>query len=129
MEVITQLEAQVLPISKVVVKDGDKSTTYQLVLDYCAIAKAQTEIGKDLSVMSNWKGLSGPELSAVCWAALDRFHPEVTLRELRQWLGPAAHEQLFVMLFNSAYPGVLDKLIGDAKAPDEGERPNVAAAA
>jgi hypothetical protein len=130
MESITQLEAQVLPITKIVIRDGKKTTEYQLVLDYNAIAKAQELIKRDLSQVINWKDLSGSDLSTVCFAAFDRFHPEVTLREVRQWLAPAQNNQLFEMLFGAAYPGVLERLIEAAKdAPEGPPSPNAKAAA
>jgi hypothetical protein len=125
----TQLQANVLPVSYVTVTDSTgKATTYQLVLDYNSLAKAEPllsptqeikdEQGKvispihtrDLSVRFDWANLTGADLSVICWSAFDHFHPEVTLKQVRHWLAPAQNNQLFEMLFESAYPGVLAKL-------------------
>jgi hypothetical protein len=146
MEPISQLEFNVLPVAKIKIEDGNE---YQLVLDYNAIAKAEPllsiapeikdEKGKvlspahkrDLSVRFDWAGLTGPDLSVICWAAFDRFHPEITLRQVRQMLAPAQNSQLFEMLFESAYPGVLAKLVEAASELAKGEpiSPNVDAVA
>lgn len=123
---VTALEAEVLPVTRIVVKDGAEQKEYQLVLDYNAIAKAQAhpdlskrrvtgkdgvehESPRDLSQVLHWAGLTGPDLTLIAWAALDRFHPEVELRTLRQWLAPAQFDQLFVMLVEQCYPGVLER--------------------
>lgn len=123
---VTALEAEVLPVTKIVVKDGADQKEYKLVLDYNAIAKVQShpelskrrvagkdgvehEASRDLSQVLHWAGLTGPDLTLIAWAALDRFHPEVELRTLRQWLAPAQFDQLFVMLVEQCYPGVLER--------------------
>jgi hypothetical protein len=130
MQVISQIECQVLPTTKLVVKGEDgKTAEYTLVLDYCAIAKAEEILKRDLSVILNWRGLSGPDLSVICYSSFDRYHPEVTLRQVRQWLAPSQNDQLFSMLFEAAYPGVLAKMIEAAKELPAGESPNVEAAA
>jgi len=126
----TQLQANVLPVSRITVTDGTgKDTTYELVLDYNSLAKAEPFLSKtqeikddqgkiispihtrDLSVRFDWAGLTGPDLSVICWSAFDHFHPEVTLKQVRHWLAPAQNNQLFEMLFESAYPGMLAQLV------------------
>jgi len=126
LEVPTALEANILPVTHLIVKNGAGSTTYQLVLDYNAIAKAQAhpELSKrqvsekgvvrferrDLSQVLHWAGMTGPDLTLVAWAALDRYHTEVELRTLRQWLAPAQFDQLFVMLVEQCYPGIMERV-------------------
>jgi hypothetical protein len=146
MNTVTQLEAHVLPVTKIVIKDG---ATYQLVLDYNAIAKAEPLLSKvpeiknektgkivfplhtrDLAKIFDWQNLTGPDLSVIAWAAFDRFHPEVTLRQARQWLAPADNDKLFAMLFEAAYPGVLEELVkAQQDKVIEGESPNAPAVA
>lgn len=112
MKPIKVLEASVLSTTTLVIVDdaGDKKS-YRLVLDYNAIAKAQDVIKRDLSKPEGWQNLSGADLSAIAWAALDRFHPDVKLETVRSWLQPAQRDDLFVMLFEQCYPGMLDKLV------------------
>lgn len=116
---ITLLEAEELPVVKIVVKDGDKATEYQLVLDYNAIAKISDKMGKDLSKHENWFGLSGTDLSVVAWGALDRFHPDVDLRTVRQWFSPPMFARLYAMLLEAAYPGILEAI---TKAQEEQDK-------
>lgn len=104
---ISRLEALELPIVKVAVKDGEKTTEYQLALDYNAIAKISEVLNKDLSQHQNWWGLSGADLTVVVWGALDRFHPDIDLRTVRSWFSPPMYMPIYAMLLEAAYPGVL----------------------
>jgi hypothetical protein len=125
----TTLQAAVLPITKIVVKSLDDAgkevaKEYKLVLDYNAIARAETVVGRDLSKTVNWMGLTGVQLSAIVWSALGRFHPEVTLEECRSWLAPAQQGQLFELLIEQCYPGILDRIqtaMEEAKATGESQ--------
>lgn len=107
---ITTLEALELPVKTIVVKSGDKTTPYQLVLDFNAIAKVSDLLKKDLSRVENWFGLSGIDLSVVVWAALDRFHPEIDLRTVRQWFSPPMFASVYALLLEGAYPGILEAI-------------------
>jgi len=107
---ITRLEALELPVVKVVVKNGDNATEYQLVLDYNAIAKISDTIHKDLSRHENWFGLSGSDLTVVVWGALDRFHGDINLRTVRSWFSPPMYTSIYAMLLEAAYPGVLEAI-------------------
>src|SRR3954466_10711723 len=99
---LTKLKAAVLPVFEVEVNEA----TYKLVLDMNALAKAGEELKKDLTNIENWMGLTGPELTIIAWAALDRYHPEIQLKEVRSWLGAADKNPLFVYLIETAWPGV-----------------------
>lgn len=116
MEKITALEAQVLPVTKIIVKNGDEQKEYSLVLDFNAIAKAQKELGRDLANIKQWDGLTSSDMTVVAWAALNAFHPEVTLEQVRSWLAPANVDQLFCMLVEQCYPGLLDRVEAHMKA-------------
>jgi hypothetical protein len=110
LEPIKKLTAAVLPVTIFEVATNDGVKHYELVLDFNAICKAQDAIGRDLSNPLNWQDLSASDLSAICWAAFDRNHPEVTLREVRSWLAPAQKAELFVMLIEQCYPGILERV-------------------
>jgi hypothetical protein len=146
----TQLEIQVLPISKLVVKGEDGNTTeYSLVMDFEALAKAEPLLSKtqdledkkgkviskshtrDLSSTTDWLHLTSADLSVICWAAFSRYHEDVTLKQVRRWLGPATQNDLFTLLFEASYPGVLEKLVAESKKKkkdEDDESPNVEAA-
>lgn len=121
MEPITRIESATLPVTKIAVKDGEKTTEYQLVLDYNALIKAEEQIGKDLSVRRNWIDLSKKDLTALAWAGLDRFHPEVTLKQFRQMLSPTKQAQLWVMLIEQAQPGILQEIEDTLKEQERKE--------
>jgi hypothetical protein len=119
---ITSLEAAELPVVKIVVKNGEKTDEYQLVLDYNAIAKISDKLGKDLSKHENWFGLSGSDLSIVAWGALDRFHADIDLRTVRQWFSPPMFVRLYAMLLEAAYPGILEAIDAAQKEQDKAKQ-------
>jgi len=115
---LTKLKAAVLPTFEIEVGE----TVYRLVLDMNALAKAGDELKKDLTGIESWKNLTGPELTIIAWAALDRFHPEVPLREVRSWLGAVDKNALFVNLIEAAWPGIIERIDRHLK---EQERDNL----
>jgi hypothetical protein len=125
---ITLLESKILPVSKITVEaDGDTpEKTYDVVLDFNALIKAEEVTGLDFSKRASWHGLKPAQISAIAWAGLDRFHPEVTLHTVRQWFAPVEWAQLFVMLFEQCHPGVLDALeqLAASEQPKGGDEPN-----
>jgi len=129
MNKITQLEFEVLPITEIQIVGGK---TLKLVLDYNAIAKAQKEIGRDLARPEAWFNppLNSSETTALGWAALDRYQPEITLREFRQMLPPAAYMPLLVMLMEQCWPGFVERFEKlQNEPPPLGEVPNAEAVA
>ena len=105
------LEAAILPVTEIRVRGLDgEVTVYKLVLDYNAIARAESVVGRDLSRTENWVKLTGAQLSGIAWAAFGKYHPEVTLEQVRGFLAPAQQGQLFEMLIEQCYPGILARL-------------------
>lgn len=105
----TKMEAKLLPVSTLTVEqDNGTEKVYQCVLDFNAVIKCETEINRDITKPESWVGLKHTELSAIAWASLDRFHPDVTLRELRQWLNPKEWAEVFCMYFEQMFPGALE---------------------
>lgn len=124
MDKITALKSAVLGVTTLEVHDGDAVKTLQLILDYNAIVKAEEAIGRDLSKPKNWVKLSAKDLTTIAWAALDRYHPEITLTEVRRFLVPAQCDQLFQMLMEQCHPGYLDLVeaaLAEASKVDEGK--------
>ena len=112
-----KLKAEILPIVEIEV--GEK--TYQLVLDMNALAKAGAELNKDLTDIAQWQGFTGPDLTVIAWAALDRYHPDITLREVRQWFGAVDKNTLFVLLIEGSWPGIterIEKVLKEQKKED-----------
>jgi len=111
MDTVTKLTAAVAKPAylEVVMQDG-KTQTFTLIMDYAAIIKAEQETGRNFADPSQWelKNLTGKDLTALCWAALDCHHPDITLTEVRRWLAPAQQGQLYVMLLEQCFPGTID---------------------
>jgi hypothetical protein len=119
MEKITEFRAKVMPTFKFVVDDRE----FKLVLDYNAIAKIESELTRDMRQWSDWTvkseknpdGLTGSDISFICWACFDRFHPEVTLREVRQWLTPTDIDHIWLTLIEMCFPGITEAIEQAAK--------------
>lgn len=109
---ITALESKILPVTKITVEAHDDvpEKTYDVCLDFNAVIKAEAALGIDIAKAENWQGLKPEQLSAIAWAGLDRYHPEITLREVRQWLAPTQWAELFVMLIEQCHPGMLERV-------------------
>lgn len=128
---IIVFESASLGVATVQLRKLDQSlneiaVSYSLVMDFNAIAKAEQETGKDLSSPSNWANLTGYEVCKVCWCAFERFHPEVTLKEVLQMLAPAQSGAVMDLLFEMCFPGLIAKSIEARKKKEaEGEsQPN-----
>jgi hypothetical protein len=103
----------------------EENAVLTLVMDFNAIAKAHDHLGKDLAEFKNWQHLTGPEVTVICWCALDRFHPEISLKEVRQYLSPAQSAEVCNMLLEMSFPGILDrieKLVEDRQKNAEAEQ-------
>jgi len=121
---ITSLQATVLPSAKLEVSQEDGSTQeFRLVMDFNALAKANELLGRDFADIKAWQGLGSVDTSALCWCAFHRFHPDVRLEQVRSWLGPAQIWQLYMLLLELSFPGILDKVAqpGESQpnAPEE----------
>lgn len=110
MSAITALESKILPVTKITVESEAGSRVFTVVMDFNAIARAEEVTGLDLSRIQNWQGMKPAQITAACWAGLDRYHPEITLREVGQWLAPAQWAQVWLMLFEQCFPGTLERI-------------------
>ncbi len=110
MKKITEFQAKVMPVVEFTVEDK----LFKLVLDFNAIAKIETELKRDMRTVTQWRiksednpqGLTASDITYICWACFDRNHPEVTLRELRQWLSPTDTDFIWLMLIEMCFPGI-----------------------
>jgi hypothetical protein len=86
--------------------------TYRIVLDISALRLVQNAINKDLAVVNNWMDLSMTDLAVIVWAGLQRFHAKEKLsrEQVEQWLAPAQHSPLWIMLFDQCFPGYREAL-------------------
>jgi hypothetical protein len=127
---ITAFESASLSFTKLQVKRlnaqlEEEELEYTLVLDFNAIAKALQHTGRDLTDIRNWENISGPEVSTVCWCAFNRFHPDVTLEQVREMLSPAQSNAVCDMLLEMCFPGVLAKIAeAVARLKNEGDSAN-----
>jgi hypothetical protein len=118
MSTPTLIDSKLLPVTKITVEQpSGEPKVYDCVLDMNAIIKAEAEIGKDFSNWRNWQGLGAKEITVLVWSGLDSYHPEITLRQVRQWLAPAKWPEIWAQLIEQVHPGVLDalKLIVEAE--------------
>src|ERR1700743_1547141 len=120
------LKKAVMNFSTLEVETEAGTKKYKLVVDMNAIARANEILGKDSAVPSSWNGITSVEVAKICWFALKRFHPEVTLDEVMGWFTPETAVQLNNLLYETAFPGIVARLKEiDAKAKSQGEsQPN-----
>jgi len=116
-KIITPFEAAILGVAKITVNrlNADLEETkheYTLVFDCNALAKANELTGRQLGNYLNWTQpeLSTADVLAVAWAALGRFHPEVTKEEVGQMFSPLQVGQLAKLLFDMCFAELLDKV-------------------
>lgn len=112
---VTAFEAASLSVAKITVKDLDNNLNevqkeYKLVLDMNAQAKVLEQIDRDLTDLKNWQNLNGADISTICWCAFERFHPEVTLKDVRRMLSPAQIGAVFNLLLELCFPGILERI-------------------
>ena len=123
---VTAFEAASLGVATFTVNQLDEnlletSKQYKLVFDMNAQAKALEQIKRDLTDISNWQHMSGAEITTVLWCAFERFHPEVTLKEVRQMVPLSQTGAVFNMLLELCFPGILERL---SKIKSENEAVN-----
>src|SRR5260370_584092 len=118
-------------VNRLTMADGKVSEVpaeYNLVMDFNALAKARKEIGREFTDPNSWSNLDTDQLSALCWCAFLRFHPEVSLEEVRGMLPPAARSEIWMMLMELCFPGAaerIEKAAAAAAADDQvGPSPN-----
>lgn len=120
---VTEVKVGLLGLArlKVTKVDGElKETTdeYKLVLDFNGLFKIRQLIGKDLVLPANWSNLDSTEISTIAWCAFNRFHPEVTLENVREWISPAEFGALYSMLLEMCFPGITERM---SKAMESGK--------
>lgn len=94
---------------------------YKLVLDFNALEKAREQIGRDLTDLQSWKDITPADMYVVCWAALDRFHPEVGLKDLKQMVPWNHILQTWPLLIELCFPGITELIEKHKEKAQEGE--------
>lgn len=87
----------------------EEDKEYTLVADFNAIAKAQEHLGRDFTDISNWQGMTGVDVVTLAWCTLDRFHPDVTLEQVRGMLPPQQTARVWELLVEMCFPGILER--------------------
>lgn len=119
---VSLIDSKLLPVTKITVEQPTgEPKVYDCIIDFNAIIKAEEQTGRDFSNFLKWQGMGAKEITALVWAGLDACHPEVTLREVRQWLAPAKWPEVWAVLIEQVHPGMLAalKLAADAEASRE----------
>jgi hypothetical protein len=102
--------------------ENGKTTTYKLALDMNAIAAAYEDIGKDFAKFETWKNeIPSPETLKLFWYSLKRFHPEVTFEEVGRWLNAEALIHVTNLLWELAFPGVVEQINKNKENTAQGE--------
>jgi hypothetical protein len=115
------LEKAVENVLTLELKTAEGVKTYSLVLNYNAIIKAEGITGINFASPFNWQKLSAENLSTILWAAMSKYHPEVTLDAVREWIPPANYSEIFASLMELCHPGFLDSALEVLKKKDAGE--------
>src|SRR6185437_5949046 len=111
MQKITSLQLALKPSATLeIVDESGAVQEHRLVMDFNAIAKANELIGRDFADIASWQKLSALDVTTLCWCALLKHHSEATLEQVRSWINPAEVWQLFNLLLELSFPGILDKL-------------------
>jgi hypothetical protein len=135
---INKVETASLGIARVIVKNvelvggepKEVEQTYNLALDFNAVALALDKTGLDFMRSESWQGLSSAKLRTLCWCAFQRFHPEISEAQVGQMFSPADEGAVWNMLIELAFPGALDRIskaIQERKEAQPGESLPVAA--
>jgi hypothetical protein len=122
---ITSLKAAVLPSAKIeIIQEDGAPQEYRLVMDFNALAKASELLGRDFADIKSWQNLNSVDTSSLCWCGFNRFHPDVTLEQVRSWLGPAQIWQLYNMLLELCFPGILERIakLGESRPNPPAEK-------
>jgi hypothetical protein len=103
--------------------DGDPKETeksFDLVLDFAAVALALEKTGIDFAKAESWfpVPMAPKNLITLLWCAFQRFHSEVNEEEVAHMIAPAEQWSLHVMLMDLAFPGWTDRIV---KANKEAE--------
>jgi len=130
MKKITTVEAATLPIVQLKLTRLDSALneiqeSFNLVLDFNAIAMANAHLGRDLVMPESWQNLSSDQITYICWCAVQRFHPDVTLEQVRAMLPPGQIGLVFTSLLEMCFPGIIERMEKAAAArAAEGKPPD-----
>lgn len=121
MKTVPAVKSAALSVAHLDVTNLDKelqetSVRYTLVMDFNALAIAQDLLHRDFASFDSWRVKDGDsfrildsqEVTTLAWCAMQRFHPEVTLKELRECIPPGEHVPLYSMLLEMCFPGVTE---------------------
>lgn len=105
-------------------EDGSEPRTMKLTYGYGALARIEEATGLDLKKIDDWQKISsGKHFPAIVWGGLKKFHPEVSLDEVIDFLNPAAQRLLSDEIFFLMFPG-MKEVIEKQKATGATADPN-----
>jgi hypothetical protein len=102
-------------------KEIDKS--YNLVLDFAAIALALDKTGIDFVKAENWFPIAPKHLVTLLWCSFQRFHSDVTEEQVSHMIAPAEQWTIRTMLMDLAFPGWVDRMVKAQKEKDSQAAP------
>jgi len=96
-------------------EDGSEPRKLKLTYGYGALARIEEATGLDLKKLDDWGKISSGKFPAIVWGGLTKFHPEISLDEVIDFLNPAAQRMLSDEIFYLMFPGMRE-LIEKQKA-------------
>lgn len=128
-DIVKSLKTQTRPPAELVINDE----TYRVLLNAKAAALANEILKKedkdvDVVAANCWFKFSTYQLAVVLWASLRRHHADITLEQVDDWISPEIFNDLWLLLFNHAFPGRIEKInafVEEAKAGETMPNPPV----
>jgi hypothetical protein len=106
---IARINVKLLEMVEGEPKETDKS--FNLVLDYAAIALALDKTGIDFAKAENWFPIAPKHLVTLLWCSFQRFHSDVTEEQVSHMIAPAEQWTIRTMLMDLAFPGWVDRMV------------------
>src|SRR5579863_5292411 len=130
-----EIKATVTPYFNLVVSTEDaagneKVTAYKLVFDYRAIQRIEEATKLDLKAIETWQNIPSSAIPKIVWGGLARYHKDVAMDEVIDFLNPQAQMKLKEALFDYFFPGVkeeFEKTMKKLQDQATGESPNAPA--
>jgi hypothetical protein len=88
----------------------EREAEYTLVMDMNAFARGLEVLQLDLTDPGSWQGLSSVQIAKILWCSLHRFHPQVTIDEALGFVPMQHSAQLWMMLIEMVFPGVVEEI-------------------
>jgi hypothetical protein len=118
---VAKINVKLLELVEGEPKEVDKS--FNLVLDYAAVALALEKTGIDFAKAESWFPIAPNHLVTLLWCSFQRFHPDVTEQQVSHMVAPAEQWTIRTMLMDLAFPGWVERMLKAQKERDSQAAP------